>query len=228
MRAPADDSLTDRELVRRTLAGDQDAFAVLHRRYYARIYRLALFRCRTAADAEDIACETFLRAIAHLPTYRFQGESLLPWLSRIATNAAYDLGRRHAGATLISLDARAAEDVRALIESLRDEGPDPHALAERHETQELIRSAVATLPRDQADAILLRFGGDLPLAEIAVALNRTEGAIKSLIHRGLVNLRKTLNEEALRGGTIAQRRQQAASQPQEEETPATRRSYLEL
>lgn len=210
-----EDPIGDRELVRRTLAGDRDAFAHLHRRYYARIYRLALFRCRNVPDAEDIASETFLRAIAHLPAYRFQGETVYPWLARIATNLAHDLARRVGPAAPLSLDAGAAEDVRALIESLRDDAPGPHALAERREVQEVLKAAVAALPSDQADAILLRFGGDLPLAEIAVALGRSEGAIKSLIHRGLVNLRKGLREEQVRGRTSA-----TASASVDEETRA--------
>lgn len=207
----SDDAVGDRELVRRTLAGERDAFAILHRRYYARVYRLALFRCRSVPDAEDIAAETFLRAIAHLPAYRFQGESLYPWLSRIATNLAHDLVRRSGGVPTLSLDAGAADDVRALIESLKDDGPGPHALAERREVQEVLRAAVAALPSDQSDAILLRFGGDLSLADIALAMGRTEGAIKSLIHRGLVNLRKNVREEQVR--TLASERVVTEEEP---------------
>lgn len=184
---------TDRQLVERTLAGDTQAFALLHRRYFARVYRLALYRCRSVQDAEDIASETFLRAIAHLPAFRFQGESLFPWLSRIASNLAADMGRQRAGTTLLSLDGPTADGVRALIEGITSgEAPDPHEWAERHEAQEMIRAAIAQLPPDQADAVLMRFGGDLPLKEIALALNKTEGAIKSLLHRALVSLRKSL------------------------------------
>jgi RNA polymerase sigma-70 factor (ECF subfamily) len=187
---------SDRALVRRTLAGEGAALAALHQRYYARIYRLALLRCRTVADAEDIAAETFVRAIDHLGSYRFQGESLFPWLSRIATNLTLDLQRRRSVAPILSYDQKAAEDIRALLEALESDGPDPHTLAERHATREILSAAIGKLPADQADVIWMRFGGDLPLAEIAVALGRSEGAIKSLIHRGLVNLRKSLATHA--------------------------------
>lgn len=220
-----DEALPDRALVRRTLAGDAEAFAVLHRRYYARIYRLALFRCRSAADAEDIAAETFVRAISHLPGYRFQGESLFPWLSRIAANLAADQRRRQGGTPPLSLDQRTAADVRALIEAVGAPAPDPHEMAERQETQALLRAAIATLPPDQADAILLRFGGDLPLSEIALAMGRTEGAIKSLIHRGLVNLRRTLLAEAERSGVIDElRRRLGAEESSSAARPQTRTS----
>nr|WP_309697693.1 RNA polymerase sigma factor [Armatimonas sp.] len=228
---PRDYEPTDRALVQRTLAGDSPAFSQLHRRYYARVFRHALFRCRSTADAEDIAAETFVKAVHYLPQYRFQGDSLLPWLCRIATNLVIDQGRRAHGQAPLSLEG-AADDVRALMENLQDEGPNPHELAERHETQALIRAAVATLPSDQADAILLRFGGDLSLQEIAVALGRSEGAIKSLIHRGLVNLRKILLEEAVRSGGVEQRRRASVSESSQQnpEAPLRKRygTHIEL
>jgi RNA polymerase sigma-70 factor (ECF subfamily) len=195
----------DRRLVERTLAGETEAFAVLHRRYYGRVYRLALYRTRSIPEAEDIAAETFVRAIAHLGSYRFQGESIYPWLSRIASNLIADQGRRIAGATLVSLEG-SVEGVRAYLEGLSSNAPDPHALAERQETQALLRSAIAALPGDQADAVLLRFGGDLPLKEIALAMGKTEGAIKSLLHRGLVNLRRTLIHEEQAAQQFGERR----------------------
>lgn len=118
------------------------------------------------------------------------------------------------------------------MENLRDDGPTPHELAERHETQTLIRAAIATLPHDQANVILLRFGGDLSIQEIALALDRTEGAIKSLIHRGLVNLRKTLLDEATHGTIMQQRRRTTAAQEtasnQEQSTQKRYGTHIEL
>ena len=90
--------------------------------------------------------------------------------------------------------------------------PDPHALAERHETQEIVRAAVATLAADQAEAVLMRFGSDMPLKEIAVAMGRTEGAVKSLLHRALVNLRKALLARAGEAETFGLRREAATAQ----------------
>lgn len=217
---------SDKDLVRRTLAGDAQALATLHRRYYARIYRLALFRCRSTADAEDIAAETFVRAIDHLPGYRFQGESLLPWLSRIATNLATDQQRRRSTAPMLSYDQKTADDIRALLETLESDAPDPHSLAERQETRELLRAAIAKLPNEQADAILMRFGGDLPLVEIAAALGRSEGAIKSLIHRGLVNLRKSLANHAEEIGVTETLRHATTST--ETVKPKRQHGYIEL
>lgn len=231
---------SDRTLVERTVAGDREAFTVLHKRYYARIYRLAVYRCRNTQDAEDVAAETFVKAIAHLPQFRFQGESLFPWLSRIATNLVYDQARRTAGVSFLSLDGETADQVRSLLEAIPGtDSPDPHALAERAETQALVRAAVAALPGDQAEAILLRFGSDLPLKEISLALNRTEGAIKSLLHRALVNLRKSLITGAIDSAAVQEWRQNAqtvhpsASVTQSQTNPTgpttkKRHEYLDL
>ena len=214
--------VTDRELVTRTLAGDKDAFAGLHRKYYARVFRHALYRTRNTQDAEDVAAETFVRAVAHLATYRFpmragsnaQAESLYPWLARIATNLILDQGRRFSAPT-VSLDSGSAGGVRTYIENLQSDTPDPHTLAARQETQTYLRTAIATLPHEQGEAILLRFGGDLPLKEIALALGKTEGAVKSLLHRALANLRKTLCEAEDEATQFNARRMQYNSQQEQ-------------
>lgn len=202
---PQGDIPPDKKLVERTLAGDSEAFALLHKRYFGRVYRVALMRVRSAQDAEDIASETFVRAITHLKSFRFQGESIFPWLSRIAANLAADQGRRAAGLPVVSLDTPTADGVRALLEALPG-APDPFELADRNETQQLVRAAVAALPADQSEAILMRFGSDMPLKEIAAAMGRTEGAIKSLLHRALVNLRKSLVSGVQDAEAFGQRR----------------------
>ena len=195
-KAGGDKEASDTWLVEQTLAGNADAFAVLHGRYYQRVFRLALVKCRTRADAEDVASETFVRAITHLGSYRFQSPSLLPWLLKIAANLAADMGRRNSGAAFVSLDSsgsagEAVGGVRAYLE-LASDAPDPHALAARHETQALLKAAVLDLPPEQSEAVLLRFGAELSLKEIAHTMNKTEGAIKSLLHRALLRLRRDL------------------------------------
>ncbi len=200
---------TDRQLVEQTLAGNTEAFAVLHRRYYVRVYRLALLRCQNPSDAEDIAAETFVRAITHLTAYRFRSESLFPWLSRICTNLVADRGRR--GAPVLSLDTPAAGGLRALLEGLPGDAPDPHQVAEQHEVRSLVRSAVAALPPDQADAVVLRFAGELSLKEIAAALGKTEGAVKALLHRAMIGLRKALLEGAREAEVFSHLRRNTAT-----------------
>lgn len=186
------EEISDRKLVREILGGSSEAFKTLHSRYYARIYRLALLRCRNSTDAEDVASETFIRALTHLSAYRFQSESIYPWLSRIVTNLAIDITRRRQVLNPISLDSQNAEGIRNYLENIPGSNEDPYQLAIHAETQAYLREAVSELPGDQEEAILLRYGGDLSIKEIAASMKRSESAVKSLLHRGLQGLRKKL------------------------------------
>lgn len=202
---PFDDS--DPILVERVKAGDIRAFEMLHRRYHARIYRFAFLRLGNSEDAADVAANTFCSALRKLHTFQFRRtDSIYPWLHRIASNLVVDLVRAQppSGAVL-SLDAQAAEDLDSFLEYLPADGPTPQELVERSEVQEIVRQAIRKLPADQARAVDLRFLGDLSIREIAQALDRSEGAVKSLLHRALVSLRQHLKS------TIVASRQAATS-----------------
>jgi RNA polymerase sigma-70 factor, ECF subfamily len=193
---------SDKALVERLKRGDTAAFGTLHRRYYARIYRLALLKTNHPDDAADIASETFCKALQHLQNYVFQrSDSLYPWLHRIATNLIIDARRARPAGVEVSLDAPTADEVGSFLECLPDTSPSPQDLAERKEVQALVRQAIARLPADQGEAVLYRFIGDLSIKEIARALNRSEGAVKSLLHRALVSLRQGMLADALQYST---------------------------
>jgi hypothetical protein len=121
---------------------------------------------------------------------------------------------------VVSLDTPTADGVRALLEALPG-APDPFELADRHETQQIVRAAVAALPADQSEAVLMRFGSDMPLKEIAAAMGRTEGAIKSLLHRALVNLRKSLVSGVQDAEAFGQRRAASAAHQNVDPTTST-------
>lgn len=193
---PFDES--DRALVARVKEGDVSAFGTLHRRYYAKIYRLAYLKTADPEDAQDVASETFCRALEHLrqKPYEFRHcDSLYPWLHRIAHNLLVDRARAKPPGGTVSLDAPTSDEVSTFLEQLPDEGPSPQELAERHEVQDLVRQAIAQLPADQATAVMYRFQGDLSIKEIARSLKRSEGAVKSLLHRALVTLRREMQQQ---------------------------------
>jgi RNA polymerase sigma-70 factor (ECF subfamily) len=193
---PFDES--DKALVDRVKQGDTLAFGTLHRRYYAKIYRLALLKTNNGDDAADIASETFCRALGKLREYEFRRcDSLYPWLHRIASNLIIDAARARPAGGEVSLDAPAADDVGSFLECLPDTGPTPQELVERKEVQALVRRAIARLPADQGEAVMYRFLGDLSIKEIARALDRSEGAVKSLLHRALVSLRQGMLAEVV-------------------------------
>ncbi len=204
---------SDVALVERVKAGDLRAFELLHRRYYPRIYRFAFLRLGHAEDASDIACNTFCRALNRLHTFQFRRtNSIYPWLHQIASNLVIDSVRERPSGGLLSLDAQAAEDVDSFLEFLPADGPSLQELVERAEVQEVVRQAMNQLPADQGRALAMRFLGDLSIREIAHAMDRSEGAIKSLLHRALDGMRSHLKS------TVAAARTEGALERQRDET----------
>ena len=98
------DADDDRELVRRYLAGDAEAFAVLVERHRDRLYRVCVRILGDADDAADAVQDAFMSALRKLGTFR--GEALFStWLHRIGVNACYDILRRRArGPVLHAID----------------------------------------------------------------------------------------------------------------------------
>ena len=209
---PFDDS--DQTLVDRVKAGDVRAFEMLHRRYYARIYRFAFLRLGNAEDASDVACTTFCNALKSIHSYQFRrSNSIYPWLHQIASNLVVDVVRTSRREACCPWTRRRRKtSIRS--SSIAGGRARSAALVERSELQEVVRRAIGKLPADQARALSLRFLADLSIREIAHALDRSEGAVKSLLHRALEGMRQQLKsvvatsrEEAV---VAAPRRQERA------------------
>jgi len=225
----AQDSAGDAALIVAAQRGDVEAFGVLHARHYKRIYHLAYLKTNNAQDAEDVASETFMRALASLGRFRLkEGQtSFYPWLHRIALNLIVDSCRQRPPSGIVSLDAPVLEGMRTLLDShLPDSSPSPQEVVERHEVQQLVRSAIAALPQDQGDALIYRFLGDLSAKEIAPLLDRSESAVKSLLHRSALALKREIERrvEAVERLESHRDRRQTASSNQREEKQHVGRS----
>jgi RNA polymerase sigma-70 factor (ECF subfamily) len=179
----------DRMLVHLTARGEARALEVLHRRYYARLYKLAFMKLGNEDDAHDIASEAFLRAVRSVfKLDPLSSASLYPWLHTVVGNLIVDLYRRRAQVETVS-EAPDAGDLLSILERIEDEGPRPEEIVARKQVQAAVRQALLHLPETQAQAVYLRFIGELSLVEIGDVMGKTEGAIKSLLHRGMLSLR---------------------------------------
>lgn len=195
---------SDRELVARVVSGETAAFDTLHHRYYARIYRLAYLQTNNQADAEDIAAETFCRAYERLGQFGFrQCQSIYPWLHRIAVNLCVDQCRDRAAHATVSLDAPLIDGVRSFLERLESTQPSPDELLQREEVRQMVRDSILSLSEDQREAIVYRFLADMSILEIAQAMERNEGAVKSLLHRATLALRKDLEQRLANADRVA-------------------------
>ena len=177
-----DDRLGDAELVARS-ADDPEAFGVLYDRYSQRIYGYVQARLRDRAAAEDVTADVFLRALRGLSGYRPEAGEFSAWLYRIAGNTVIDHLR--ARRPTVNLDDQP------------DRG-DPSQPVEQQVIDRVeadrVWQAVGQLSDAQRTAVVLRLERDLPIAEIAGRMNRSEGAVRVLLHRGLVAVRERLAE----------------------------------
>ena len=182
------------------LAADLDgSFEELVLSHQRLVYGLALRVVADPADAEEVAQDTFVRAYHALAGYdagRVAAMRLRPWLARIALNLARNRVRRRPppGRPLEDGDGQALA-VAAPAAS------QPDQLAERRQERKQLAELLATLPRGWREAVVLRHVEGLPYAEVAEALGRPLGTVKTHVHRGVRQLREDLEarEERVRG-----------------------------
>jgi RNA polymerase sigma-70 factor (ECF subfamily) len=168
--------------------GDSDAFERLVRLYEKRVFALTSRMCRNPSDAEEAAQEAFLAAWQGLAFFRGEA-SFSTWLYRLASNACVDLLRRenrHQANAGPSLD-----DGELALDPV-DERPSPHALAEQAELRQQIETALAALPPEYRQVLILREMHQRTYDEIAEICSLDLGTVKSRISRGRKRLRKIL------------------------------------
>jgi RNA polymerase sigma-70 factor, ECF subfamily len=166
-----DPALADevRALVQRSLAGDQTAMLALVDRYQSQVFGLCYRMLGQRQDAEDMAQETFVRALRSLKRWDSERE-FLPWLLAIAGNRCRTcLANRMRRPHMLSL-----------IEPVADSQPD--VAPARHLAEE-VQQALKRLREEYRIAFLLFHEQELNYADIGAALNRPVGTVKTWVHR---------------------------------------------
>ena len=167
----------ERELVERAKR-DPREFGALYDRHFQQIYRFVYSRVREQTAAEDVTSEVFIKALKAMPRYQDTGRPFAAWLYQIAVNAIADRYR--------SLrPSQPLEDFHDLSVA----GPAIDEQAAHRDEIRRIWAIVEELPVQQRMALVLKFQEDMKIEDIAVAMGKTAGAVKLLIHRGVTRLR---------------------------------------
>ena len=180
----------DEELVEACLAGDSSAFDILVGRWDRKIQG-AIYRVLGSEDeARDLCQEAFLKAYRGLGSFKREAR-FSSWLYQIALNLCRDRLRRRRGRTMVSLDDLEDGAVAPLSTSL----PSALDLVETRDLQRTVAAAVAALPEEQREVIVLKEYQGLTFVEIAEILDVPISTVKTRLYRGLGHLRERLVRE---------------------------------
>jgi len=179
------------QLVGLAKAGRTEAVEQLVDQYAARLYGLLYRMTGSAADAEDLLQDTYIKMLRGLAAYNEAGR-FESWLFSIAANQARDWFRRHNRApvaTVAATQAATQEDLEAAAGSTEAEGE--HRLIQMEQEDQLQR-ALAELSPAERQVVTLRFFSDLSFKEIAQVLQVPLGTALARAHRAIKHLRAKL------------------------------------
>ena len=176
--------ISDQELLRRARRFDSEALGMIYDRYSTPLYRYAVRLLGNPDSAEECVAEVFSRLLQALHRGTGPRDHLQAYLYRVAHNWITDQWRRQ--------PPPAIELPTALSDHHH---PDPlNAIGDPYD-QERVRRALAYLTPDQRQVIVLKYIEEWENEQVAAALGKPVGAVKSLQHRALTMLRRVLKGE---------------------------------
>lgn len=191
---------SDFVLIAKFLGGETAAFESLINPHRQRLYS---YLCRMIDDpeaAKDLLQDVLVKVLQALPKYREQ-QKFSSWLFSIAHNLAMnDLQKRKRKSVVIGEKSFSAAEA-ALFAATADEAFSPEEILQKKELKEILDSAIAKLPIEQKQILLLREYSGLPFKEIAQTLNCPLNTVLGRMRYALLNLRKIIHQEI--GGGIS-------------------------
>ncbi len=168
-------------LVRRAQEGDRAALGAIYDQLAGRVYRFALFRVGSRADAEDLMQRTFLKMIESLPRYQSRGIPFEAWFFRLARNTVID-----------HLRGRRPHQRLETVVEVESSRPGPEETAELAGEFRRLEAALQELTPVQQEVIGYRFMAGLSSRDIGLIIGKREGSVRALQFRALATLRRSL------------------------------------
>ncbi len=167
---------------------DPAAFGDLYKRYVDKIYSYVYYRIGNAKDAEDLTERVFFKAMDHIKGYKHMGLPFSAWLYRIAHNLVANYHRDRSRKQEISLDHVPGQ-------VLPQSSLQPESRIVKNQEVETLLDTIRDLADNRQELLILKFVDELSNYEIGQIMRKSEGAIKSLYHRTLLELREKMNSD---------------------------------
>lgn len=180
---------TDTQIISEYINGDEGAFKLLVERYLKPVYNFVYRIAGGRQSSDDIVQEVFVKVWKNIRKYK-TGENFGAWLFSIARNTAIDWLRKKRN--LVFSDFENEEGENILVNNLADESLLPDELVECARSRKLIENLMAELPFIYKEVLLLRYNNQFTFEEISRILKKPLDTVKSRHRRGLMALRKLL------------------------------------
>ncbi|MCG2462941.1 RNA polymerase sigma factor [Flavobacteriaceae bacterium F89] len=174
------------------IKANPDRFSQVYDEHYQRIFNYCFKRTKDFDASKDIVSETFLKAFLYIDGFVWKGISLQSWLYRIATNEINLHFRSKKYRPRLLNEIGSSQIVVLNHSDLLSEREVAKQEMERHKEFIRVQKEVAKLPVKYQDVITLKYFEKLKIKEISGILNKPEGTIKSLLSRGINQLKQRL------------------------------------
>lgn len=172
------------DVIDKAISGDIDAFGILYQENVRRIYTYIYYRTGNSKEAEDLTGRVFFRAIKHIKSYKKTSVPFSAWLYRIAHNLVANWYRDNSKKHEIPIDGK---------EFALNTPEFPESDLIKKQALENLIQAMRKLSNDRQQLIILKFVEDLSNKDIGKVMGRSEGAIKSLYHRTLIEMKELID-----------------------------------
>ena len=177
---------SEKELLSQVASGNKEAFGQLYDLYAPKLFRFIRLKVRSQVLAEDLSSESFLRIWEYIQEQEREiEESFQALLYKIARNLIVDYYKKKSSQEIFMDD-----DFKEFL----SREPAKDAIASK-EIAEQIHMALTSVKEEYQDVLIWYYIDELSVPEIAKLMGKSQGAIRVLIHRGLVSLKKRLSEE---------------------------------
>ncbi|MDD3948463.1 MAG: sigma-70 family RNA polymerase sigma factor [Anaerolineaceae bacterium] len=182
------EKLTEEEILINKSRTDPEAFGLLYERYVDKIFNYVYFRVGSTDDAQDLTAKVFFKALKSISSYRHMGLPFSAWLYRIAHNLVANYHRDRSKMVEISIENLTITDT--------SKASAPEVQLSKQQDNAYLLKLINDLSPQKKELIILKFVQRLSNEEIGQIFGKTEGAIKSLYHRTLLELKDRAKDDS--------------------------------
>jgi len=191
----------EEDLIHRILTGHREVFMDLIRPHQRTVYATVFSLLAHKEDAEDVAQDTFVKALARLHQFRKES-SFGTWLIQIAMNEARMRNRKQWRVPMISLTHNKHDKDARVPKDFEDWREIPSKAHERVEVREFLLKALESLAQEYRETFVLRDIHELSISETSATLGISPGAVKTRLRRARLKLRNMLGERLGQDGAL--------------------------